>query len=390
MVVIAELALSVMLLIGAGLLIRSFARLQQVEPGFNASGVLTFELAMAGRQYAEPAVAVETYQRLWERLRRVPGVVAAGGISALPLSRMMAGGPITLEGRADVPGEAFVNVDIRSVGGGYFEAMRIPLVRGRLFNAADIRSAPRAIVIDEQMARQLWPDQDPIGKRVRTGGMDAAPDAPWLTVVGVVGRVKQDGLDTEPRMAMHLAHTQVATRTMTIALRTATAPEAVSADIRSAIRAIDPDLPVYHLRTMVDRVEESLAPRRFSMLLLTLFAAIALGLALVGVYGVFAGLVSQGVRELGIRMALGATPRAIRALVVRQALTLVAAGLTLGLAGALVLTRFMRGLLFGVMPSDPLTFTAIAMVLGATALLAAYLPARRAARLDLVASLRSD
>ena len=390
MFVAVQIALSVMLLIAAGLMIRSFARLQQVDPGFNPSGVLTLELAMAGRRYADAPVALETYTRLWERLRAVPGVVAVGGVSALPLSQMMAWGPITVEGRAAVAGEAFVNVDIRTVGGNYFESMDIPLIRGRLFTTADTRSSFRAIVIDEEMARQLWPNQDPIGKRVRTGGMDASADAPWMTVVGIVGRVKHEALDTEPRMAMHWAHSQVPTRAMTIVLRTETAPESAVADVRAAIREIDPDLPVYNVRTMADRVAGSLAHRRFSMIALSLFAALALGLSLIGIYGVIAGLVAQGTRELGIRMALGATPRQVRALVLGQGLPMVLAGLTLGLAGAFALTRFMRGLLFAVVPADPLTFSAIALLLGATALAATYLPARRAARIDPIESLRSD
>ena len=388
--VVVQLALSVMLLIGAGLLIRSFARLQDVQPGFDPSRVLTFELALSGRKYADADVALETYRRLWERLVAAPGVVSAGGISSLPLSGAMAWGPITVEDHPSAPGEPFVNVDIRSVGGEYFEAMRIPLLRGRLFTAADTRSSPRVILIDERMANQLWPNQDPLGRRVRTGGMDASADAPWMTVVGIVGRVKQDGLDSEPRMAMYWAHAQVATRTMTIALRTATEAQAAAAGVRAAVRDIDSDLPLHQVRTMDDRVNESLASRRFSTLLLTVFAIAALALAIVGIYGVMAGLVSQGVRELGIRMALGATPREIRGLVVHQGLALVVAGLAIGLGGALALTRFMRGLLFAVTPSDPATFAAIALVLGATALLATYVPARRASRLDLIESLRAE
>jgi putative ABC transport system permease protein len=390
LLVVTELALSVMLLIGAGLLIRSFARLQQVQPGFNPSGVLTFELTMSGRKYADGKVALETYNRIWERLRSVPGVTAAGGVSALPLSEMMAWGPITIEGRPLVAGEAFINVDIRTVGGSYFDAMQIPLVKGRFFDTRDTSTAQRAIVIDEHMAGQLWPHDDPIGKRVRTGGMDASPDAPWMTVVGVVGRVKQDALDSEPRMAMHWAHTQVPTRAMTVVVRTSTSPDAATPAVRNAIRAIDTELPVHDVRTMEQRVDESLARRRFSMLLLTLFAALALGLSAIGIYGVIAYLVTQGTRELGIRMALGATPQRIRLLVVGQGMTIALAGVAIGLAGALALTRFMRALLFGVRASDPLTFTAIAVLLGAIALLASYVPARRAARIDLVEALRRE
>jgi len=390
LIVVGELALSVTLLIGAGLLIRSFARLQQVEPGFNPVNVMTLDVTMAGRKYNDAQVALETYTRLWEKLRGVPGVVAVGGISALPLSQAMAWGPITVEGRAPQPGQPFINVDIRTVGADYFEAMQIPLVQGRLFSSQDTKRTGRVIVVDEQMARQLWPDESPIGKRVRTGGMDAAPDAPWMTVVGVVGRVKQDGLDSEPRMAMHWAHSQVTTRAMTIVVRTATRPEAVTADVRAAIHSIDPELPIYNVQTMNQRVQQSLARRRFATLLLSLFAGLALTLAIVGVYGVMAYLVRQGTRELGIRMALGATPGQVRTLVVKQGMTIALAGAGFGLVAALLLTRVMRGLLFGVAPSDPVTFVAIAALLAALAFAACYAPARRAGRIDLLESLRSE
>jgi predicted permease len=352
--------------------------------------VLTLDVTMAGRKYNDAQVAFETYTRLWEKLRGVSGVVAVGGISALPLSQAMAWGPITVEGRTPQPGQPFINVDIRTVGADYFAAMQIPLVQGRLFSTQDTRRTDRVIVVDEQMARQLWPNESPIGKRVRTGGMDATPDAPWMTVVGVVGRVKQDALDSEPRMAMHWAHSQVTTRAMTIVVRTATRPDAVTTDVRAAIHAIDPDLPIYNVQTMNQRVQQSLARRRFAMLLLSLFACLALTLAIVGVYGVMAYLVRQGTRELGIRMALGATPGQVRALVVKQGMTIALAGAGLGLIAALLLTRVLRGLLFGVAPSDPATFAAIAALLAVLAFLACYAPARRAGRIDLLESLRGE
>jgi predicted permease len=390
LLVIVELSLSVMLLVGAGLLIRSFTALQGIAPGFEARNVLTLELPMTGRKYNDADAVLQTYKRLWERLAALPGVSAAGGVTALPLSQMMAWGPITVEGRAAPEGEKFLNADIRVVGGDYFRAMNIPLREGRLFNDLDTRASLRVVVVDEQMARQLWPGESAIGKRIRTGGFDATPDTPWMTVVGVVGRVKQDALDAEPRMAYYRYHAQSPSRSMNVVLRSATEPAGLSGAVTREIRAIDPDLPIYRLRTMASRVDDSLAERRFAMLLLTLFALLALGLAAVGIYGVMAYLVSQGTRELGIRLALGAAPRDLLLLVVRQGTLVAAVGLVIGLAGAFTLTRFMRGLLFGVHAADPATFAAIGGVLGAVALMATYVPARRAARIDPIVSLRAE
>jgi predicted permease len=388
--VVAELALSVALLIGAGLLVRSFVGLQRVPPGFNPRGVLTFELSMAGRKYADASKVLNTYKELWSTLNTTPGVVAAGGVSSLPLSNMMAWGPITVEGRTPAAGEKFINVDIRNVGGAYFRAMEIPLVKGRVFDEHDTLASARVIIVDEYMAAQLWPGQDPLGKRVRTGGFDATATTPWMTVVGVVGRIKQDSLDSEPRMAMYRAQTQFPGRTMTIAVRSGGAPEGLAAIVREQVRTIDPDLPVYRLRTMADRVDESLARKRFAMLLLTCFAGLALVLACVGVYGVVGFLVEQGRRELGIRIALGAAPRDNLFFVLRHGAVLSVAGVGLGLLAALALTRLMRDLLFGVSPSDPLTFTVIGGLLALVSLTACVVPAVRAARVDPIVAMRSE
>jgi predicted permease len=390
LLVIAELALSVMLLIGAGLLIRSFVRLQQVPPGFNASQALTLELTLAGRKYNDVQAVLETYRQIWESLEQLPGAHAAGGVSALPLSQMFAWGPITVEGRPHQPGEAFINVDQRTAGGSYFRAMEIPLLKGRLFTAQDTRTSPRVIVIDEAMAGQLWPREDPLGKRIRLGGIDANASAPWFTVVGVVGRVKQYALDGDSRIAFYLAHTQSPSRGMSLVVRSGGDPAALTSAVRQRLRAIDPDLPIYNVQTMGQRVDESLARRRFAMLLLTLFAAIALCLSTIGIYGVMAYLVTQGTRELGIRMALGCTPRGVAALVIRSGMGIALAGVALGVAGAFALTRFMSSLLFGIRASDPLTFGAVSLLLAAVALLASYVPGRRAARIDPMTSLRSE
>jgi predicted permease len=390
LLVVAELALSVMLLIGAGLLVRSFARLQQVPPGFTADNVLTLELTMTGRKYGDVQIVLDTYRQLWQRFARLPGVTSSGGVSALPLSQMMAWGPITVEGRTPAVGEAFINADQRIVAGDYFRAMEIPLKRGRLFTEQDTRTTPRVVVVDEYMAQQLWPNGDAVGKRIRTGGIDANPNAPWITVVGVVGRIKQDTLDSESRMAMYLAHGQYGTRAMNVVLRSGVEPTGLAAAARKEIRELDPDLPVYNVRTMTERVDASLARRRFSMLLLSIFAALASGLAAVGIYGVVAYFVSQGTRELGIRMALGASPAGIRALVVRQALVIVSSGVAIGLAGALIVARLMQSLLFGIGATDPLTFASIPALLAFVALVASYVPARRASHIDPMLALRHE
>jgi predicted permease len=391
LLVVAELALSVMLLIGAGLLIRSFSQLQNVSPGFNPANVLTLELTMTGRKYNDADAVLQAYKQLWERLSSLPGVTAAGGVTALPLSQMMAWGPITVEGRATPEGEKFINADIRTVGGDYFRAMDIPLLKGRVFSPElDTRTSLRAVVIDERMANQFWPGEDPLGRRIRTGGFDVTPDTPWMTIVGVVGGVKQDALDAHSRIAYYRFQGQSPSRAMNVVVRSGIDPSSLAAAVTGQLRALDPDLPIYKMRTMGERVEASLSERRFSMLLLTLFAGLALGLAAIGIYGVMAYLVSQGTRELGIRLALGAAPRDLLLCVVRQGMTVAATGMVLGLASAFALTRFMRALLFGVHASDPMTFAAIAVTLTLVALVACYVPARRAARIDPIVSLRTE
>jgi predicted permease len=390
LLVASEIAVAVVVLAAAGLLLRSFARVQQVPPGFNPRDVLTFELTLTGRRYEKSPAVLEAYRELWQRLARLPGVDAAGGVSALPLSQMMAWGPITVEGRTPAPGEAFINADIRVVGGDYFRAMQIPLVAGRLFDEHDTRDAQRVIVVDEALAQQLWPGRDPLGKRVRSGGIDASASAPWLTVVGVVGRIKQDRLDADSRIALYHPHAQFPARSMNVTLRSRTGVASLAAAARRELLALDPELPIYGLRTMSERVDASLARRRFATLLLSAFAGLALALGTVGTYGVMAYQVGQGARELGIRLALGASPRELRAFVLREGLAICAAGVAVGLATALALTRAMRSLLFETASTDLVTFLCAPGLLLLAALAACYVPARRAAAIDPVASLRSD
>jgi predicted permease len=386
LLVIGELALSVVLLIGAGLLIRSFARLQMVPRGFNPRHVLTFDLTMAGPKYADRQVVLGTYREIWRHLEGLPGVTAVGGVTSIPLSDAFAWTPITIEGRVPRAGERFINADERVVAGHYFEAMQIPLRRGRLFNDQDTLDKPMVVIVDERMAQQYWPNQDPIGKRIHMVQRRSAD--PWQTVIGVVGRIKHESLQDDPRIAFYLSHTQSPSRPLTVVMRATQDPAGLTASARREIHSVDPDLPLYSVRTMEQRVENSLAQRNFFKLLLVLFAGLALVLATVGIYGVMAYLVSQGMRELGIRIALGATPHDILTLVMRQGAALAFAGLCLGLTGALLLTRLMRSLLFGVAATDALTFGATALLLAAIALTASLIPARRAARIDPMISLR--
>ncbi len=389
LLVIAELALCTMLLIGAGLLIRSFYRAKDVPPGFNPQNVLTLELTMAGPKYKDKQAVWNVYHELWQRLDSLPGVSASGAVTSLPLSQMFAWGPITVEGRTPPAGEKFINADTRMVSGRYFQAMEIPLLEGRLFDDHDVPANPLVAIVDSYMAEQLWPGQDAVGRRFHIGGIDDTK-APWITVVGVVGRVKQYTLDSDARIAFYLPHTQYPTRAMNVVLRSGSDPASLAAAVRQQIREIDGDLPLYNVVTMEHRVSLSLARRRFAMLLLGCFAFISLVLAAIGIYGVLAYLVSQGTREIGIRMALGATRNAILSLVVSRGIVLAAGGVAIGVLGALLLTRLMRGLLFGVKPTDAVTFCVIPLLLLMISLAATSIPARRASQVDPAECLRYD
>jgi predicted permease len=334
-------------------------------------------------------VAIEAFRRIWERLDALPGVVSSGGVSTLPLSGFQAWGPITIEGHVPPAGQDFINADQRIAGGRYFETMRIPLVAGRYFSEADQPGGPRSVIVDERLAGEYWPGQDPIGKRLRTGPVSSG-STNWMTVVGVVGRVKQYGLDADGRIVIYVAQTQAAIRSVYVTIRTAGDPLSLLPAVRSTLRDFDPDLPVYRVRTMDVRVEESLARPRFAMTLLTVFAGVALVLAAIGIYGVMARNVTARIREFGVRLALGARPAQIQELVLRQAFRLVALGAVLGIGGALGATRFLRALLFEVNPVDPASFIAAVLLLSAAALAASWLPARRATSADPLDALRTE
>ena len=386
--VVAELALAVMLAAGAGLMIRSVAGLRDVQPGFDPTGVLTAEVAMTGRRYPDGPSVVRQYRELWRALEALPGVVAAGGVTALPLSDFAAWGPITLEGIEPPPGERFINADQRTVAGRYFEAMRIPLISGRVFSEHDTAEAERVVIVDERLANRFWPGGDAVGKRLKYGDLDE--DTPWERIVGVVGRVQQYGLDTDDRMAIYRPHAQRPARALYMAVRADADPESLRAAALDAVRGLDPDLPLHRVTPMPARVERAMADRRFAMTALVLFAGVAVALAVVGTYGVLAYLVSQGTRDLGVRLAIGASPASILLMVVRQGLTLAVAGLAAGVAGALLMGRVLEGLLYGVSPRDPVTLAATTLVLLVVAGVACWLPARRAAAIDPAISLRAE
>ena len=388
LLVAAELALAVTLLIGAGLLVRSFHAIGRVPPGFDPDGVLTLELSTNGQKYPNAMAVALAYHDLVPSLNALPGVLAAGAVTPLPLSGYFAWGPITVEGRTPLPGEAFINADQRVVSGRYFEAMHIPLVRGRFFTDDDTPGHPRVVIIDQLMADTLWPGGDPIGRRIKYG--DAASLSPWETVVGIVGRVKQYGLDADARIAFYRPHAQSAARTMYVVVSTASDPASLAGPVAQRIHQVDADLPLDHVLTMRERVRASLARQRFIAVLLTVFAGVALALAAIGVYGVIAYLVAQGTREIGIRMALGATERAVLVLVLRWGLAVTLAGVSTGLLGALALSRLLGSLLFGVGATDAVTFAGVAVLLALVALSASYVPARRASRIDPMVSLKRE
>ena len=386
--VVAEIALAVILLIGAGLLVRSFARVKQVPSGFQPASVLTFELSLTGRKYPDAASALNGWKNLWEKLDQVPGVRASAGVTPLPLSQFFAWGPIQVEGRAAPAGERFINTDQRVATTRYFDTMQIPIVAGRGFTDQDITGADRVAIVDEQMATTLWPGESAVGKRIRYG--DDTSKSPWETVVGVAGTVKQYALDADGRIAFYRPHRQQPSRSLYVVVRSDSDSAALGRDVRAAVRSVDPDLPIFRMKTMDERVGESLARRRFVMTLMVLLTLVAATLAVIGVYGVMAYLVSQGTRDMGIRLALGASPASILRLILSRGVMLGVVGVVLGLAGAAGLTRLMTSVLFGVAPIDALTFASVAMLLLAVVLAACLIPARRAARTDPTVALRSE
>ncbi|HEV2386543.1 MAG TPA: ABC transporter permease [Candidatus Acidoferrales bacterium] len=387
--VVTEMALAVALLACAGLLIRSFARLERVNPGFNARNLLTFRVSLPDARYTNEQ-QVAFYDTLRRRLAALPGVRAAGVLWPLPLSHSHIDLTFSVVGhptaRADQP-----DADIRFAGPGTFRIMGIPLEEGREFTEQDSRNAAPVAVVNQAFVEKFFPGQDPIGQRIVPDVSDHHVDqVPPYEVIGVVGNVKSRNLSDAAPAEFYLPYSQVMISGLTTEVRTAVAPQALASAVRGVVASIDPDIPVYDVETMEQYVGAAVAQPRFSMLLLSLFAGLALVLTALGLYGVISYAVAQQTHEFGVRMALGAAPGDVRRQVLMGGARLALAGIVIGLAGALGVTRLLHAMLFGVSASDPATFAAVAAALAAVALAASYLPARRATRVDPVVALRQE
>jgi putative ABC transport system permease protein len=389
LLIVSEVALSLVLLVGAGLLFRSFLRLQAVELGFRPERVLTFRLNPAGANFTQDPQFSAFFKQIAERIETLPGVDAVGVINTLPLVK----GPTTafrVEGRPLTTPDKWPSVNYRSVSPDYFRAVNVPLIQGRAFNAHDNESAPRAVMVNQTLARRDFEGEDPVGKRINLGGTGPDGQPIWFEIVGVVADVRNIELNTEPAAEIYTSYLQDPFAGMSFVVRSAVEPESLIPAVRETVRRIDKGQPIAEVREMKQIVSEVAAQPRFNTLLLSLFAGVALLLAAAGIYGVMSYSVTQRTHEIGLRMALGAQTRDVIRLIVGQCVKLTLAGLALGLAAAFALTRVMATLLYGVSPTDPSTFAGCALLLVLVALLACYLPARRATKVDPLVALRYE
>jgi len=397
LLIVAEVALAMVLLAGAGLMLKSFVGLRALEPGFDQTNLLTMTVSVAGTRHAPAPLRAAFFDEAVERVRALPGVESASAVNHLPLAGDIWGFSFNIEGHAaPAPGER-PTAAYRVARPDYFRTMRIPILEGRSFDERDNEQAPGVLVINETMARRYWPGEDALGKRIKLGPADA--EAPWLTVVGVVNDVKQQEWAEGAGAEMYLPHAQSPNYLqnpsprysyLTLVVRTSSDPERLAAAVRGAVWAIEPNAPVSSVATMDEVIAGQTWQARLSVLLLGGFALAALLLAAVGIYGVLAYSVAQRTHEIGVRMALGARPRDILRMVVGQGMAMALAGIAAGLAGAFALTRLMSRVLFGVSAFDPPTFAAVALLLALVALLACYLPARRATKVDPMVALRYE
>jgi predicted permease len=389
--VVAEMALAVVLLVGAGLMIRSLWSLQRIDLGLNPSGVLTMRLSLPQGGYGRPEEVVAFYARLVDRVRTLPGVQAAGMIRSLPLGSTIGDSGVMVDGYVPPPGTN-AKGDWEIATDGYIEAMGERILRGRSFTAADRTNTQLVAMINEEMARRYWPGRDALGGRFRLGG----PNRPWITVVGIVADVKHNGLTGVVKEKFYIPHTQWhvsrdnAIRSMSLVIRTAGEPSALVAAVRREIGALDPSLPVADVRTMEDVVGASLSTPRFTGILMMVFAALAIMLSAIGIYGVLSYLVSRRTREIGIRVAIGAGRAQVLHMILQQALAMTLLGIGIGLAGAIWAARLMAPMLHGVTPRDPLTFAAVAALLACVATIASLVPALRATRVDPILALKAE
>ncbi len=387
LLVIGEVALSLVLLVGSGLMIESFSNMRGLNPGFRADHVLTLRLEVPGTKYGNFASRTEFFQTVLERVRTIPGVKAAGFTSALPLT--WKGGTSSFTPEHIVLPKGLPNdANDRVVSPGYFEAMRIPIRKGRFFDEHDGSQAAPAVIINETMARKFWQNQDALGRRMRYHH-----DGAWFQIVGIVGDVRQMGLNEPPRQEMYFPYWQAEKNWMVprdLAIRTAADPMALVASVKRTIASIDHDQPISDIKTMDQWLDEEVASRHVQTILLGGFAALALVLACIGIYGVLAYVVTQRTSEIGLRVALGADARSVFLAVARQGMSLAGIGIALGITASLALSSVLQSLLFDVKPTDPLTYLAASMVFALVALLACYIPARRAARVDPLVALRYE
>ena len=384
---VTEIAFSFMLLVGAGLLIKSFVRLSEIDPGFNPDNVLTMRMTLPSGKYKQGEPRAQIYSQILESVKSTPGVESAGATLSLPLGgdTYQVGRSVIREGRPETPNEA-TNAMFVAVTPDYFRTLQIPLKSGRLFVDTDNFQSPKVIIINERMARELWPGENVIGRNIKVWRDEKFP----REIVGVVGDVKPS-LDEEARTQMYVPYAQDGTwGSLSLAVRTNGEPTALSGAVRNAVRSVEKGVPLYNLKTMDDVVATSAAPHRTPMLLFTAFAGVAMLLAMLGIYGITTYYVTQRTHEIGIRMALGAQLRDVLRLVLSRGMLLAVVGVGVGLVGAFLLTRFLTTMLFGVQPVDPLTFGAVSVVLIAVALIACLIPARRATKVDPVIALRYE
>jgi predicted permease len=381
--VIGQVALALVLLLGAGLMLRSFAELSRVNYGFDPNNALTAKLAIPAKKYADEGRMTGFYAELLRRVAVLPGVTAVGGTSLLPMTDT-SDASFDIEGYSPAAGDPMPNAELRFVTPDYFRAMKTQVISGRELTDSDREGSAPSVVINQALAKRFFPGSEPLGKRVRPMGRG------WVTVVGVVGDIRERGLDKDVRPALYFSALQTPTPKLALVVRASVPPETLANSIRRELAALDPDLPLYDVVTLETIVERSVGPRRFSTDMLTLFAAVALMLSAVGIYGLVSYSVTRRTRELGIRMALGANAPAVVRMVLGQSSRLAVSGVVIGLGAGLFLTRLMAGLLYGVGTLDPWTLIGVPVLMIAVALLASALPAWRATRVHPVIALRSE
>ena len=380
-----EVALSLVLLVGAGLMIKSFLRLQQTNLGFNPENVLAVSLTLPESRYPEDRQRASFFQEALARLQSVSGVQSAGATTSLPLTLSVNGSDFRIEGQPEPEAGKELIINISSVSPGYFQTLGVPLMKGRDFSDRDNKDAPETAIINNDLARTYFPNEDPIGKRIKFTDTET-----WISIVGVTGDVKQLGQDIGVKPEIYFPYLQVPAASMSVVVRTANEPLSLTGAVKTQIQIIDKDLPIDDAKTMQQLLANSKSGRRFNLILLTGFALVALVLAMVGIYGVMSYTVAQRTHEIGIRVAVGAQPRDVFRMVIGQGMMLAMIGVAFGLVGAFALTRLMKTMLFGVEATDPTTFVSIALLLTGVALVACYIPSRRATKVDPLVALRYE